>query len=434
MEMQSLGKAFRSEQTPKINGGSTRQQSARPKRNAPRPVVISLDVTDSSEEDSLSDYAPSPSPEAPKEDEQPLFTPSPPREKQVSRGIMSDSDSEPESDCEEVVPVEVTSGTKKRKIDHSPDNSYDDPSDDLFAIDFNSCRSNAKKDAMKEMNEIMTVEKERDKEKLKKDVESSELADLSDLVDERSRAEDEVIVIGEPGSPEMLDELSPSLPKFKGRKRNMLKRNRETQKAIKKLEALANMAKKENDDSMNQSGMSDILVVSDDESDNINTEINLRVRWGTEYLRIPIKTTQKFSHIYQTLAERFNVGVGQILLSLNDKIINPEVYPKELGLKVADIIEGGIQSKDYSKEAESSENNDPGSIRLKVQNADKKGLVHIYINRYDKMQLLMEKYAKEKKVDVSTLRFHFDGEKLDPSDTPDNLDLDGDECIDVYHS
>lgn len=46
----------------------------------------------------------------------------------------------------------------------------------------------------------------------------------------------------------------------------------------------------------------------------------------------------------------------------------------------------------------------------------------------------MEKYAKEKKVDVRTLNFHFDGEKLDPRDTPDNLDLDGDECIDVYHN
>ncbi|XP_047469943.1 uncharacterized protein LOC125025768 isoform X2 [Penaeus chinensis] len=413
-------------------GGSTRQQSARPKRNAkaPRPVVISLDVTDSSDEDNLSDYAPFSSPEAPKEDEQPLYIPSPPREKQVSRGIMSDSDSISESDCEEVVPVEVKSSTKKRKIDHSPDNSFDDPSGDLFAIDFNSCHSNAKKDAMKEMKEI---EKERDEEKLKKEVESSELGDLSDVVDERSHIEDEVIVVGEPNH-EILDEMSPSLPKFKGRKRNLLKRNQKTQKAIKKLEALTDMAKKENDDRMNQSGISDILVLSDDESDNVNTEINLRVRWGTEYLRIPIKMTQKFSHVYQTLAERFNVGVGQILLSLNDKVINPEVYPKELGLKVADIIEGGIQSKDYSKGAESSENNDPGSIRLKVQNADKKGLVHVYVNRYDKMQVLMEKYAKEKKVDVSTLRFHFDGEKLDPSDTPDNLDLDGDECIDVYHS
>lgn len=47
---------------------------------------------------------------------------------------------------------------------------------------------------------------------------------------------------------------------------------------------------------------------------------------------------QKFSHVYQMLAERFSVGVSQIVLSHNDKIINPELYPRELGLKVADII------------------------------------------------------------------------------------------------
>lgn len=412
-------------------GGSTRQQSARPKRSAraPRPVVISLDVTDSSDEGSASDLTPSPSPERPREDEQPLFTPSPPWEKQVIRGIMSDSD----SDCEEVVPVEATSSAKRQKIDDSPNNFYDDPSGDLFAIDFNSCRNNAKKDAMKEIKEMMAVEKEKE-EKLNKEVENVELADLSDLINEKGHVEDEVIVVEEPSSHKMMDDSPSPMPKLKGKKRNILKRNPETKKAMKELKALSDMAKRENKDSMNQSGMSDILVVSDDESDDVNAEINLRVRWGPEYLRLPIKSMQKFSHIYQVLAERFNVGVGQILLSLNDKIINPEVYPKELGLKVADIIEGGIQSKEYSKGAESSENSDPGSIRLKVQNADKKGHVHIYINRYDKMQVLMEKYAKEKKVDVRTLNFHFDGEKLDPRDTPDNLDLDGDECIDVYHN
>lgn len=410
-------------------GGSTRQQSARPKRNtqAPRPVVINLDVTYSSDElDNLSDYAPSPSPEPPKEDEQPLFSPSPSPEKQVSRGIMSDS----ESDCE-VVPVEVTPSAKRPKIDHSPDISCDNSSDDLFAIDFNSCRNNA----MKEIKKMMTAEKEHEKGKLKQEEgESSEQADLSDPINEKSIVEDEVILIEE-ASNETLEGSPSPLPKVKVHKKKMLKRNSETKKAMKELKALAEeMAKKENSDSMNQSGMSDILVLSDDECDSTNTEINLRVRWGTEYLRIPIKKMQKFSHVYQMLAERFSVGVSQIVLSHNDKIINPELYPRELGLKVADIIEGGIQSKDYSKGAESSEENDPGSIRLKVQNAEKKGHVHIYINRYDKMQVLMEKYAKEKKVDVSTLRFHFDGEKLDPSDTPDNLDLDGDECIDVFHS
>lgn len=48
------------------------------------------------------------------------------------------------------------------------------------------------------------------------------------------------------------------------------------------------------------------------------------------------------------------------------------------------------------------------------------------------MKVLMHKYAEEKKVPPEKLKFMFDGEVLDPSETPDNLGLDGGECIDVY--
>ncbi|XP_042888965.1 hepatoma-derived growth factor-related protein 2-like [Penaeus japonicus] len=410
-------------------GVGTRQQSTRSKRKTqtPRPVVISLDVTYSSDEleDNLSDYAPSPSPEPPKEEEQeqPLFTPSPSPEKQVVRGIMSDS----ESDCEEILPAE-TPNAKRVKVDSSPYDAQDDSTDDIFAVDFNSWRNNAKKDALKEIKEMMAVEKDTKVDKAKKEAECSEAAELSNLGDEISCVEDDVIVID--GSSN--DTPSP-MPKVKVSKRKMLKRNSETKKAMKELQALAKDVK-DNNDSMNQSGISDILILSDDECDNSDSEMMLRVRFESEYLRLPIKKMQKFSHIYQVLAERFSVGVSQIILSHRDKIIDPEICPKQLGLTIADIIEGGIQSKNYSNGTESTEENNPGNIRLKVQNASKKGVVTIHINRYDKMQVLMQRYAEEKKVDLSALRFHFDGEKLDPSDTPDNLDLDGDECIDVYHS
>jgi len=44
----------------------------------------------------------------------------------------------------------------------------------------------------------------------------------------------------------------------------------------------------------------------------------------------------------------------------------------------------------------------------------------------------MNEYAEKKGVEVSSLRFMFDGETLDPQDTPISLDLEGGECIDVY--
>ena len=48
------------------------------------------------------------------------------------------------------------------------------------------------------------------------------------------------------------------------------------------------------------------------------------------------------------------------------------------------------------------------------------------------MAVLMESFAKQKNVDIDSLQFRLDGENLDVNDSPKTLDLEGDECIDVY--
>lgn len=95
--------------------------------------------------------------------------------------------------------------------------------------------------------------------------------------------------------------------------------------------------------------------------------------------------------------------------------------------------EGGIESKASCDRVEAVGEKNPDSVCLKVQNADRKGMLNINISRYDKMSVLMHKYAKEKNVNLEKLKFLFDGEILDPNETPVDLDLDGGECIDVYH-
>ena len=47
-------------------------------------------------------------------------------------------------------------------------------------------------------------------------------------------------------------------------------------------------------------------------------------------------------------------------------------------------------------------------------------------------QVLMDKYAEQTGQDAAKLSFHFDGEPLPPSQTPDSLELEGGECIDVH--
>ena len=56
------------------------------------------------------------------------------------------------------------------------------------------------------------------------------------------------------------------------------------------------------------------------------------------------------------------------------------------------------------------------------------------LHRYERMSVAMAEYAKQKQVEVSSLRFMFDGERLDPRETGEGLDLEGGECVDVHQA
>ncbi|KAK7075620.1 hypothetical protein SK128_004942 [Halocaridina rubra] len=178
----------------------------------------------------------------------------------------------------------------------------------------------------------------------------------------------------------------------------------------------------------------DIIIDSDEE--DLSALLTLFIRWESKLFRWTMRQFQKFATVYQEVAERFSVNVAQVLLCYNDKVIHPDSCPKDLKLSVGGIIEGGIQSKPelYKNLASTStiRPHSPDAIPLKVQNADRKGTVTVYIKKQDKMIELMHRYVEAKNLELAKLRFSFDGTPLDPRDTPETLDLEGDECIDVY--
>ena len=43
----------------------------------------------------------------------------------------------------------------------------------------------------------------------------------------------------------------------------------------------------------------------------------------------------------------------------------------------------------------------------------------------------MTEFAASKEIELEKLKFSFDGEKLDPESTPEDLDMEDGDCIDV---
>jgi hypothetical protein len=73
-------------------------------------------------------------------------------------------------------------------------------------------------------------------------------------------------------------------------------------------------------------------------------------------------------------------------------------------------------------------------IELKIQRKACRKPILIRIKKKQKMRVLMLKCSEYLELPEEKLKFTFDGESLNPNETPVSLDLEGGECIDLYVS
>ncbi|KAJ1284234.1 hypothetical protein BS78_03G189400 [Paspalum vaginatum] len=71
--------------------------------------------------------------------------------------------------------------------------------------------------------------------------------------------------------------------------------------------------------------------------------------------------------------------------------------------------------------------------KIVISIQDKDGQQQFRIYKDEKFDKLLKAYAKKAKLNPSVLSFVFDGEKINPSSTPKDLDLEDDDMIEVRH-
>lgn len=71
-------------------------------------------------------------------------------------------------------------------------------------------------------------------------------------------------------------------------------------------------------------------------------------------------------------------------------------------------------------------------VTLNIQSVGAKTRVPVEFDRRAPLQTFMEAYCRKVGKSVNQYRFEFDGEKLNPTDTMEKADLEGDEVIDAY--
>ena len=141
--------------------------------------------------------------------------------------------------------------------------------------------------------------------------------------------------------------------------------------------------------------------------------------------------------VLERISERLSIPASQLKLYLSDLVssLSSSEVLSAYDVSLTSILEVrrtvAAPCNDKSSKALSEAPVDP-RISLKCQTHDRKSTVMIKMKADEKMRILMKRYSEEKKVPLKKLKFKFDGENLDPNATPDSLDLEGGECIDVY--
>ncbi|KYN00167.1 hypothetical protein ALC62_09046 [Cyphomyrmex costatus] len=182
----------------------------------------------------------------------------------------------------------------------------------------------------------------------------------------------------------------------------------------------------------------DIVTLSDDDTyiEDDNYEIDVKIYWRSNRIdRLNMRRHDNFKGIFEHYANLEGVSVNEVLIMKKDKIVHHTDTPASLEISIIDILDGGIVNpgmNTLSKDKE--ENNDEDICTIKVQTANKKQSLIIPLKKDEPFKMLFANCSEQLGVKENNLKLYFDGEQINPSDTPESLDLETEACIDLHIS
>ncbi|KAK3751801.1 hypothetical protein QZH41_013263 [Actinostola sp. cb2023] len=153
-------------------------------------------------------------------------------------------------------------------------------------------------------------------------------------------------------------------------------------------------------------------------------KMTVKVRTRSGIKRFNMKAGDKFEVVIKDLASDQNVSVENILLSINNQNILPEDTPLSKGVTVADIIECIIMESCPDVDEENL-------IEIKVQGIDAASRKAFSVSKTKPLESLFVEYSKFRNMERSKLKFLFDGDSLEGNETPEELDMEDENVIDV---
>ncbi|EDV42505.1 uncharacterized protein Dana_GF18021 [Drosophila ananassae] len=176
------------------------------------------------------------------------------------------------------------------------------------------------------------------------------------------------------------------------------------------------------------------------EDENPTKEV--AVSWLGEIQIYKLRRHQKFQHMFEEVAKRNNVAVEDVSIDMYYKFVEPDDTPHSIGLESFHTLTGHINKtnnndcrKTDSKNKYNHQNliKKPRKFQVKVQSDKWKHPMVMVMKKTDPFKILYIKCAEELNISARLVSLFFDGDLLDPDDTPVKQDMEGNEIIDLHY-
>ncbi|XP_058166340.1 DNA repair protein Rad60 [Anopheles ziemanni] len=159
--------------------------------------------------------------------------------------------------------------------------------------------------------------------------------------------------------------------------------------------------------------------------------MRIKIKWVNRIEMFTLRKHQKFGDLIEKLATKEKADTKSILLNLNDRIIYADDTPDSIGYKTFQFISGRVLRDNAPIMTKTAASSNVNSISLKVQLANRKAPLRLQMDKNQTMIVLVIKCAEELKCKPEDIKLYFDGDLVDNGSKPEDLELEGDELLDI---
>ena len=167
------------------------------------------------------------------------------------------------------------------------------------------------------------------------------------------------------------------------------------------------------------------MVENKDETEYIKLKV---VGQDSNEIHFRVKMSTQMGKLKKSYAERVGVPISSLRFLFDGRRINDDESPKALEMEQDDVIE--VYQEQTGGE-DSGNKDETEYIKLKVVGQDSNE-IHFRVKMSTQMGKLKKSYAERVGVPISSLRFLFDGRRINDDESPKALEMEQDDVIEVY--